>query len=182
MEVEATLPAKVGNHNFGGSWPAIWLLGPKSRRWPHNGEIDIVEVADGKPKIIMTTHSTNHNKANGQHPPKSSYSANADFTRDPLIAGLEWNVQPDKGQIDLTWWMSWRDVSTRQWVKSHTTKSLFKNRNNDYEDFYNTFKNEGFALILNLAQGGAFPQRSPAIVHGQPQLMNISSVKVYGFQ
>ena len=158
VEVEATLPAKVGHHNFAGSWPAIWLLGPKSRRWPHNAEIDIVEVSDGKPKIIMTTHSTNRNMGNGQHPSKSPYRANADFTIDPLIAGLEWNVQPDKGQIDLTWWMSWRDVSTKQWVKSHTTKSLFKNRNNDYEDFYTTFKNEGFALILNLAQGGAFPR------------------------
>ena len=77
--------------------------------------------------------------------------------------------------------MSWRDVSTKQLVKSHTTKSLFKNRNNDYEDFYNTFKNEGFALILNLAQGGAFPRESPAIVQGQPQFMKIANAKVYGF-
>ena len=81
VEVEATLPAKVGKHNFAGSWPAIWLLGPKSRRWPHNGEIDILETINGEAKIYASLHSTNHNGGNSQHPPKQPFQFNSDFVK-----------------------------------------------------------------------------------------------------
>ena len=33
---------------------------------------------------------------------QGSYYANADFTRDPLIAGFEWNVRPEVEYIDCT--------------------------------------------------------------------------------
>ena len=67
--------------------------------WPHHGEIDIVECVNGNPKIYMTLHSTNHNGGNGQHPSTSSYNANSDFTQYPLIAGFEWNVRHEIGQV-----------------------------------------------------------------------------------
>ena len=38
---------------------------------------------------------------------------NADFTKDQLIAGFEWNVQEEAGQIDMTWWMTWWDLSSQ---------------------------------------------------------------------
>ena len=47
----------------------------------------------------MTVHSTNHNGGNGQHPSENPYSLNADLTQDPLIAGFEWNIRPDVGQV-----------------------------------------------------------------------------------
>ena len=47
----------------------------------------------------MTLHSTNHNGGNGQHPDESSFYANSDFTQYPLIAGFEWNIRPEVGQV-----------------------------------------------------------------------------------
>merc|ERR1711929_68922 len=116
-------------------------------------------------KIYMTLHSTNHNGGNGQQP-------NADFTKDPLIAGFEWNVRPEIGQIDLTWWMTWFDISSQSWVSHHTTKVLFEHGNNDYYDFYDSFNGEGFSLLLNLAEGGDWPSND-VFVDNNPQYMNI---------
>ena len=85
--------------------------------WPRHGEIDIVEAVNGDPRvnkeiiydlammlcssnqIVMTVHSTNHNGGNGQHPSENPYNLNADLTQDPLIAGFEWNIRPDVGQV-----------------------------------------------------------------------------------
>ena len=47
----------------------------------------------------MTVHSTNHNGGNGQHPSHSTFTANADFTEDPIIAGFEWNIRHEIGQV-----------------------------------------------------------------------------------
>ena len=51
---------------FTGSWPAIWMLGVGS--WPSHGELDMVEMVNSNPRIVMTTHSSGHNGGNGQHP------------------------------------------------------------------------------------------------------------------
>ena len=111
--------AQVNGGQYRGSWPAIWMLGAgNGHNWPRHGEIDIVEAVNGDPRIVMSIHSTNHhggnpqvthtgNEAGGtetdlcwpQHPPENPYSLNADLTRDPLIAGFEWNVQDNIGQI-----------------------------------------------------------------------------------
>ena len=68
---------------FTGSWPAIWLLGYQPPTWPACGELDMVEIVNGKPsvnfkilnltsaflsQVVMTTHSSGHNGGNGQHP------------------------------------------------------------------------------------------------------------------
>ena len=81
---------QVDGGEFTGSWPAIWLLGYQPPTWPACGELDMVEVVNGKPSVIsktqcnaecllhltsgystqvvMTTHSSGHNGGNGQHP------------------------------------------------------------------------------------------------------------------
>jgi len=182
VEVRATLPAKVNGGSLKGAWPAIWMLGSgNGHGWPKHGELDIVEAVNGVPKIYMTIHSTNHNGGNGQHPSESSFTANADFTQNPLIAGFEWNVRHDIGQIDLTWWMTWFDLSTQNWESHHTTKSLFTWGDNDYYDFYDSFNGEGFSLLINLAEGGVMPGTTETFIDGQPQFMKVSSAKVYGF-
>ena len=77
---------------------------------------------------------------------------------------------------------------------------LYRDGNNDYWDFYNSFDGEGFSLLLNMAQGGVMPGikkhfgelvyryfhdsclgTHDTFIDGQPQFMQISSVKVYGF-
>ena len=78
--------------------------------------------------------------------------------------------------------MTWYDLGSNSWKDAHSTKVLYKNGNNDYYDFYNSFNGEGFSLLINLAEGGDFPGTNDVFVDGQPQIMRISSVKVYGFQ
>merc|ERR1719450_57178 len=185
VEVRSTLPAKTNGGNLKGSWPAIFMEGTGNGiGWPSHGEIDIVEAVNGDPTIMMSLHSTNHFEGRPQHPPKNPLYMNADLTRDHLIAGFEWNVQNDIGQIDLTWWFTWFDQSSHSWVSDNTTKSLMRNGSNDYYDFYDSFNGEGFSLLINLAEGGAVPgvyDKNQVFVDGQPQYMNVNSVKVYGF-
>ena len=135
----------------------------------------------------MSLHSTHHNGRNAQHPPSGSLKANADFSRDGAILGLEWNVQDDKGQLDITWWISYFDLGTNSWNSMHSTKVLFRSSGaeNDYNDFYNSFVNApGFYAIINLAEGGEFPQvfdYSNTFVDGQPQYLIVDSAKVYQY-
>jgi len=185
VEVRSTLPAKTNGGNLKGAWPAIWMLGTgNGNEWPHHGEIDIVEAVNGDPTIVMSLHSTNHFGGGPQHPPKNPLYMNADLTKDHLIAGFEWNVQDNIGQIDLTWWFSWFDQGSQTWASDHTTKSLMRNGDNDYNVFYDSFNGEGFSLLINLAEGGVMPgvyDKNQVFIDGQPQYMNVNSVKVYGF-
>jgi len=188
LEVRAKFPAKSNGHNFKGAWPAVWMLGTgNGGHWPGEGEIDIMESVNGKPKVVMSLHSTHHNGGNAQHPPSGSLYANADFSRDGAILGLEWNVQDYKGQIDITWWISYFDLGTKSWKSMHSTKSLFKSSGagNDYYDFYNSFVHaDGFYTIINLAEGGEFPQcfhPSCTFVDGHRQYLVVDSAKVYQY-
>ena len=146
--------------------------------WPQQGEIDIIEAIRGEPHLYYSLHSSNHHGGNPQHPPGSPTWMNTNLNENPLIAGLEWNVQDSKGQIDITWWMTWYE--SNMWKKTHTTFSLFSWGSQDYWDFYNSFNQGGFYLIVNLAEGGNWPGNN-VFPDKQPQYMRIKSAKVYGF-
>ena len=82
VEVQTLLPAKIHGGNFKGAWPAVWMLGTANGGvWPGEGEIDIYELVNGKPKINMALHSTHRNGGNAQKPPNNPFYANADFTK-----------------------------------------------------------------------------------------------------
>jgi len=188
LEVRAKFPAKSNGDSLRGAWPAVWMLGTgNGGHWPGEGEIDIMESVNGDPKVVMSLHSTHHNGGNAQHPPADPLFANADFSRDGAILGLEWNVQDNIGQLDITWWISYFDLGTNSWTSMHSTKSLFKSAGagNDYDDFANSFISaKGFYAIINLAEGGEFPQcfdYSCTFVDGQPQFVVIDSAKVYQY-
>jgi len=185
LEVRSTLPAKPNGGNMKGAWPAIWMLGTgNGNEWPSHGEIDIVEAVNGDPLIVMSLHSTNHFGGAPQHPPKNPMYMDADLTTDYLVAGFEWNVRDEIGQIDLTWWFTWFDQGSQSWISDHTTKVLKKNQNHDYDDFFDSFNGEGFSLLINLAEGGAmpgYPSIDQVLADGQPQYMNVKLVRVYGF-
>merc|ERR1719186_2193174 len=153
--------------------------------WPENGEIDIVEMRNGDPSVLMTLHSTNHHGAYGQHPSHNPLHLDTDMTKIPVIFGLEWNVKVDDGQIDLTWWITSFDVSSRQWKNEKTTKSLFKSEGDaeDYAVFMKSFNEGGFYLLIDLAQGGDFTgvYNKDALLKDGSQHVVIESAKVYGF-
>ena len=84
IEVRSTFPATSNGKDarkFKGAWPAIWLMGESKLKWPHNGEIDILETINGEAKIYASLHSTNHNGGNSQHPPKQPFQFNSDFVK-----------------------------------------------------------------------------------------------------
>ena len=82
FQVRALYPSKVNGETLKGAWPAIWMLGSgNGYEWPRHGEIDMMEAVNGRPKIYMATHSTNHNGGNAQHPSAYAYEVNADFTQ-----------------------------------------------------------------------------------------------------
>ena len=172
LEVRTTMPAKTDGQNFRGSWPGIWMLGTG---------IGFALVLNGYPDIEISLHCTNHYGGSAQHPPLSPLHDNTDLSRDPLIAGLEWNVLEDEGKVDLTWWISWFDQISQSWRNENTTKSLIEEADNDYLVFYSSFVTEGFSLIIDLPEGGPMPGTNEVLVDGQPQYMHVSSVKVYGF-
>jgi len=184
VEVRATMPAKVNGDNLVGAWPAIWLLGSQPPTWPHCGELDIVELANGEPKVYMTTHSGNHNGGGGQHPSAGgTMSMNSNFVDHELIAGFEWNMHDT--QIDLTWWMSYFDLSSNSWKKEEPRTLVIRHgHSQDYTEFYESFQKDGFYLIVNLAEGGMFTghyHHNEVMVDGQPQYVKVKSAKVYSF-
>merc|ERR1712112_224327 len=54
IEVRALMPAKTDGGSYKGAWPAIKMLGVDEEEWPKNGEINIVELLNGDPSVMMT--------------------------------------------------------------------------------------------------------------------------------
>ena len=63
---------RIKMDNATGAWPAAWLL-PEIGRWPHEGEIDIMERLNDRKDAFQTVHSayTLYEKKEGQ--PRSGF-------------------------------------------------------------------------------------------------------------
>ena len=109
------------------------------------------------------------------------------LSKDTLICGLEWNVQEDIGQIDITYWHSWYDLDTESWETKDTTLSLLKDEFDDYDEFLNSFTGDGFTLLINLAEGSDWVMgecgcsESDILANGENHYVVVQSAKVYGF-
>jgi beta-glucanase (GH16 family) len=78
-----------------GAWPAMWMLAEKEKygKYPHNGEIDIMEHLNSDKIIYQTTHS--HYTLNLKQKDNPSHSGTAKLDVNSFNTfGLEW--YPDK--------------------------------------------------------------------------------------
>ncbi|RST31247.1 glycoside hydrolase family 16 protein [Sphingomonas ginkgonis] len=93
FEVRAVLPCARG------SWPAIWMLPKGVRRWPDDGEIDIMEQVGAEPNLVYATlHSGRYNHRLGtqrgaQQPVPTSCTAahryQLDWRPDAITIGID---------------------------------------------------------------------------------------------
>lgn len=77
-----------------GAWPAIWMVADvKDRKWPEDGEIDIMERLSHEDQVYQTVHSFyTLNREEGDHPPHSKVTS---FNPDEFNT-FAVEVHPDK--------------------------------------------------------------------------------------
>jgi beta-glucanase (GH16 family) len=120
-----------------GLWPAFWTLGVRGR-WPHNGEIDIMEYYRG---ILL---------ANIAWGAKQPWAAKWDTSKKPLTEFDD----PDWSKKFHIWRMDWDAESIKLYVDDMLLNSTdLKDTVNEDAEAKNPF-HQPHCIILNLAIGG----------------------------
>ncbi|HDR68526.1 MAG TPA: glycoside hydrolase family 16 protein [Bacteroidaceae bacterium] len=89
-----------------GSWPAIWLLGTRGR-WPHCGEIDIMEFyrIDGEPTILANAAWGSEKKFRGEWdtakvPLRKFLDSDPDWVKKFHVFSMHWDRETIQIYID----------------------------------------------------------------------------------
>lgn len=151
IEVRAKLPAGRG------TWPAIWMLPEQLKKWPDDGEIDIMEHVGYDPGWV---HGSVHCK-------KYYHSIGTQKTSKTFVPGFSAAFH----------------IYSAEWNKDSLTVSIdgkpffsFKNEHKGYE--YWPFDNKMY-LILNVAVGGNWGGQKGIDDLAFPAAMEIDYVRVY---
>lgn len=147
-----------------GSWPAVWMLPDSIRsgnRWPHCGEIDIIEHCGRKEnQLFFSLHSERHN-----------------HTRSDTKKYTVFQEYPGVMEEFHDYLMEWTPDYVEYYVDG---KSMCRfNRSDDPEDQTETAWpfDQPFYLILNIAVGGSM---GGEVVEAElPFIMEIEHVWVY---
>ena len=151
-EVRAKLPCARG------TWPAIWMLPVDMKKWPDDGEIDIMEQVGAEPNLI---YSTLHTKL-FNHVLKTQRSA-----QKPVSTSCsEFHVY----QLD------WRPDSITIGVDGEGILHVL----NDQPGGKGAWPfDTPFKMILNLAIGGAWAAAKGIDDAAMPQTMEVDYVRVW---
>jgi beta-glucanase (GH16 family) len=152
FEMRAKLPGGKG------TWAAFWMLPENFKRWPLDGEIDIMEYVGYRPDVTQASvHTQSYNHRAGTEKTATQTAPNAENKF--YTYGLKWTEEEISGYID--------DV-------------LYFTFKNDHQNNKETWPfNEPFYLKLNLAIGGDWGGQmgiDPAIF---PSHYEIDYVRVY---
>lgn len=141
-----------------GLWPAFWMMGENGRSWPHNGEIDIMEIVGSEPSTVYgTLHgswSTGTNGLGGH----TSLPAGQKFADDFHVFAVEWSPQA------IVWMLDGKKYFEVQKSKMPAGK--------------NWIYDHPFYMLLNLAVGGDWPG-PPNASTKFPATMLVDYVRVY---
>jgi beta-glucanase (GH16 family) len=157
IEVRAKIPSLLG------TWPAIWMLPTdwEYGRWPHSGEIDIMEHVAYEPENIHTTiHTGAYNHEIGTHIGKSRVLPGA--TDGFHVYSVEWKEDVLVFRVDNEIQFTYRPtdhastITDKEWP--------FDKR---------------FHLLINLAFGGDWGGAKGTEPAGLPARFEIDYVRVY---
>jgi beta-glucanase (GH16 family) len=151
-EVRAKLPCARG------TWPAIWMLPPDMKRWPEDGEIDIMEHVGSKPNEIVASLHTglfNHMIKTQRSAQKLLPTACTAFHR----YQLDW--KPDSITIGFD------------------DRAMFRVKNDQPGGKGAWPFNVPFRMILNLAIGGDWAGAKGIDDAAMPERMEIDYVRVW---
>jgi beta-glucanase (GH16 family) len=151
-EVRAKLPCARG------TWPAIWMLPVHMRRWPDDGEIDIMEQVGAEPNLI---YASLHTKL-FNHILKTQRSAQ--------------KLVPTSCTGFHVYQLDWRPEAITIGVDGRGILKVLNNRpgGKGAWPFYTPFK-----MILNLAIGGDWAAAKGIDNAAMPQRMEVDYVRVW---
>ena len=151
-EIRAKLPCARG------TWPAIWMLPVEMKKWPDDGEIDIMEQVGAEPNLI---YSSLHTKL-FNHQLKTQRSAQ--------------KLVPTSCSAFHVYQLDWRPGSITIGVDGQGILRVLNNRpgGKGAWPFYVPFK-----MILNLAIGGDWAAAKGIDDAAMPQRMDIDYVRVW---
>jgi beta-glucanase (GH16 family) len=141
-----------------GMWPAIWMLPTKLKKWPDDGEIDIMEEVGAEPNLI---YSSLHTKL-FNHILKTQRSAQ--------------RLVPTSCSAFHVYQLDWRPDSITIGVDGHGILKVLNNRpgGKGAWPFFKPFK-----MILNLAVGGPWAAAKGIDDEAMPQRMEVDYVRVW---
>jgi beta-glucanase (GH16 family) len=151
-EIRAKLPCAPG------TWPAIWMLRTNLKKWPEDGEIDIMEQVGAEPNLI---YSTLHTKAYN-HTIRTQKSAQR-----PVPTSC---TAYHRYQLD------WRPTSITIGVDGRGILQVLRQPTDGKPEW--PF-DQPFELILNLAIGGDWASQKGIDAAAMPQRMSIDYVRVW---
>ncbi len=151
FEARAKIPTTKG------IWPAFWLL-PRTAKWPHGGEIDIMEHAGSQPeRVICAFHFANdageHEYVDQQYPAEDTVDKTVRFPDEFHVYAAQWS--PDEMMFFIDGVEIYRVNKDRVPVSSTP-----------------------MCIILNIAVGGWF-DGDPDETTVFPQHFDIDYVRVY---
>ncbi|MES2120783.1 MAG: glycoside hydrolase family 16 protein [Pseudomonadota bacterium] len=151
-EVRAKLPCARG------TWPAIWMLPTDMKKWPDDGEIDIMEQVGAEPNLIYASLHT----ALFNHVLKSQRSAQ--------------RVVPSSCTAFHRYQLDWRPDVILIGVDD---RGILKVRNDQPGGKGAWPFNTPFQVILNLAMGGDWAAAKGIDDAALPQRMEVDYVRVW---
>jgi beta-glucanase (GH16 family) len=151
-EIRAKLPCSRG------TWPAIWMLPVDMKKWPDDGEIDIMEQVGAEPNLI---YASLHTKL-FNHVLKTQRSAQ--------------KLVPTSCSAFHTYELDWRPDSITIGVDGRGILRVLNNRPGGKGSW--PF-NVPFKMILNLAIGGHWAAAKGIDDAAMPQRMQVDYVRVW---
>jgi licheninase len=151
-EVRAKLPCARG------TWPAIWMLPKNMKKWPDEGEIDIMEQVGAEPNLI---YSSLHTKL-------FNHTINTQRSAQRLV--------PTSCTAFHVYQLDWRPESITIGVDG---KGILRVRNDQPGGKGAWPFDTPFEMILNLAMGGDWAGAKGMDDAALPQRMEVDYVRVW---